>query len=79
MAGILLRIGDNPNASVCEFAVDTEDEIQYLPTTQKKGNGIFENNPNFDLFPPMGSTCVVGNDGSDLLIYMLFSFGWKKL
>lgn len=36
MAGTLLRIGDRPNTNICEFCVDTVDEVQLLPTTTKK-------------------------------------------
>lgn len=30
-------------------------------------------------YAPFGSTCVVGNKDGELILYMLFSFGWKKL
>lgn len=79
MAGMLLRMGDKPNVNIMEFVVDSESEIQYLPTTTNKGSGVFANNSNFDFCVPIGSTCIVGNDGGDLLVYMLFSFGWKKI
>lgn len=79
MAGTLLRIGDRPNVNVCEFVVDTEDEVDFLPTTKEKASGLFAGRPDFDSLPPIGSTCVVGNKEGDLIIYMLFSFGWKKL
>lgn len=79
MAGTLLRIGDNPNINICEFCVDTVDEIQYLPTTTTKASGYFASNPNFDMYPPIGSTCIVGNGDGDLLVYMLFSNGWKEI
>lgn len=75
MSGILLKIGENSNTSIMEFAVDREDEIALLPTTEKSGSGIFNRNK----YAPIGSTCIVGNEGGDLLLYMLFSFGWKKL
>ena len=79
MAGMLLRMGDKPNVNIMEFVVDSESEIQYPPTTTNKGSGVFENNPNFNFIAPIGSSCIVGNDGGDLLVYMLFSFGWKKI
>lgn len=79
MAGMLLRMGDKPNVNIMEFVVDSESEIQYLPTTTNKGSGVFENNPSFNFTAPIGSSCIVGNDGGDLLVYMLFSFGWKKI
>ncbi|WP_313069791.1 hypothetical protein [Lacrimispora sp.] len=79
MAGTLLRIGDKPNVNMCEFVVDTEEEIEYLPTTKKKASGLFNSSPDFDVCPPIGSTCCVGNENGDLIIYMLFTFGWRKL
>lgn len=75
MAGSLLKLGNQYNTRVMEFAVDSETEIQYLPTTKEKGKEMFKN-----IDPvPFGSTCMVGNESGDLEIYMLFSFGWKKL
>jgi len=79
MAGMLLRMGDKPNVNIMEFVVDSESEIQYLPTTTTKGSGIFANNPNFNFTIPIGSTCIVGNQNDTLKVYMLFSFGWKEL
>lgn len=79
MAGMLLRIGDRPNTNICEFCVDTVDEVQLLPTTTKKASGKFENNANFKMYPPIGSTCIVGNGTDDVLFYMLFSNGWKQI
>nr|WP_024835423.1 hypothetical protein [Clostridium sp. 12(A)] len=79
MAGTLLRFGDKPNVSLCEFVIDTEEEIEYLPTTKRKASGPFSGDPHFDVYPPMGSTCCVGNENENVLIYMLFSFGWKKI
>lgn len=79
MAGSLLRYAGKENPELCEFVVDSESELADLPSTTKIGTGIFENNPSFDSFAPIGSVCIVGNEGGDLLIYMLFSFGWKLL
>lgn len=79
MAGILLRMGDRPNVNIMEYVVDSESEIQHLPTTINKGSGIFANNPSFNMTAPIGSTCIVGNNGGNILVYMLFSFGWKKI
>lgn len=79
MAGILLKRGQLDNAALCEFAVDSVDDIQYLPTMTTKATGKFADNPDFARRPPMGSTCIVGNEGGDLLVYQLFSFGWKSL
>lgn len=79
MAGTLLRIGDRPNTNICEFCVDTVDEIQLLPTTTKKASGKFSDNANFKMYPPIGSTCIVGNGTDEVLVYMLFSNGWKQM
>ena len=79
MAGMLLRMGDKPNVNIMEFVVDSESEIKYLPTTNSKGSGAFANNSSFNFIAPIGSTCIVGNEGGELLVYMLFSFGWKKI
>ena len=49
MAGTLLRIGDRPNTNICEFCVDTVDEIQLLPTTNKNASGKFENKKETDI------------------------------
>lgn len=79
MAGTLLRMGDKPNTNIMEFVIDSEDEIKYLPTTTSKGTGIFANDPSFNFFAPIGSTCIVGNENKELFVYMLFTFGWKKI
>lgn len=79
MAGTLLRIGDRPNTNICEFCVDTVDEIQLLPTSTKKASGKFANDTMFKMYPPIGSICTVGNGDEDILVYMLFSNGWKKM
>lgn len=76
MAGQLLRYGDHANVGVMEFVVDSEDELQFLPTMAQPGTNMFSNVG----FAPIGSTCIVGNgEGEDISIYMLFSSGWKKL
>ena len=41
MAGTLLRIGDRPNTNICEFCVDTIDEVSLLPTTTSRGTGKY--------------------------------------
>lgn len=76
MAGICSHFRGKVNVDLAEFVVDTEDEVRDLPTTTEKGKGVFEK---FDHLPPIGSICTVGNEGGDLIIYELFSFGWKKL
>lgn len=79
MAGMLLRIGDRPNTNICEFCVDTVDEVELLPTTTERGKEKFANDTSFKFSVPLGSTCIVGNGDDDVLVYMLFSNGWKKL
>lgn len=79
MAGNLMRKGQQYSTAVCEYAVDSVDEIEYLPTTTKRATGQFADDPRFSSCPPIGSICIVGNEGGDLLVYMLFSFGWKAL
>ena len=79
MAGTLLRIGDRPNTNICEFCVDTVDEVELLPTTTKKASGKFADDANIKMHPPIGSTCIVGNGTEEVLVYMLFSNGWKQM
>ena len=76
MAGICLRYEDRANIELMEFACDTIDEIDNAPTTTRGGIGCFEKYANP---APIGSTLLVGNDGGELLVYMLFSSGWKQL
>ena len=70
------KFGERYNTTLCEFVVDSEDDIKYLPTTTKNGSGEFEH---FNHTCPIGSITTVGNEGGELLVYELFSFGWKKL
>ena len=79
MAGNLIKIGNRYNTAICEYAVDEEDDIQFLPTTIEKATGKFADDPNFAICPPMGSICTVGNEGGELLVYQLYGFGWKRL
>lgn len=79
MAGSTIRISGQNNSDICEFVVDTIEEIKNLPTTTKKGTGDFEGVPGFGYIVPIGSTCIVGNGDDDILIYMLFSNGWKQI
>lgn len=76
MAGICTKFGDKANVNLMEFVCDTEDEVRYLPTTEEKGTGIFSELAHL---APLGSICIVGNEGGDLIIYELFGFGWKKI
>lgn len=76
MAGMCIRYGDRANCGIMEFVADEISEIQDLPTTREFGKGVFEA---YRQTAPLGSTCLVGNEGGDLLVYILFSFGWKKL
>jgi len=76
MAIVCSKFGDHMNAIIMEFVLDAEDEIQFLPTTERKGVGDFDH---FNHTAPIGSTAVIGNDGGELIVYMLFSFGWKRI
>jgi hypothetical protein len=76
MAGLCTHVGGRANTNIMTFCCDTELEIQDLPTMTEHGKGVFED---YKQTCPMGSECYVGNEGGDLLIYKLFSFGWKKL
>lgn len=77
MAVICSKFGERMNTTICEFILDEEDEIQFLPTTEKEGTGEFSH---FNHTAPIGSIAVIGNSGGgDILIYELFSFGWKKI
>jgi hypothetical protein len=76
MAGVCLRYEDKADLNLMEFACDTVDEVDDAPTTTRCGIGCFER---YREPAPMGSTLLVGNDGGELLVYMLFSSGWKQL
>lgn len=80
MAGSLNKRSNSYNESnVCEFVVDTVDEVALLPTTTNKAKGKFAKDVNFQIIPTVGSTCIVGNGKDELKVYMLFSNGWKAL
>ena len=79
MAGNLSTRSGSYNTSVCSFYVDREAEIAQLPTTTKKASGTFADNPDFDVFPALRSTCIVGNYGGETEVYILTSSGWKKM
>lgn len=70
------EFGGSKNIATCNFILDSEDELQFLPTTEKMGSGKFED---FTHHAPIGSTAIVGNDGGELLVFQLYSFGWKKI
>jgi len=76
MAGNLSN--KNYGTGVCEFYIDEDSEVAFLPTTTKKASGTFADDPNFGFTPAVGSTCVVGNGGS-LKVYMLMSSGWNEI
>jgi hypothetical protein len=75
MAGRCIRRLDKANTSIKEFVCDSEEDIKNLPTMTTAGKEDFYGYER----APMGSTCIVGNEGGDVLIYMLFSFGWKQI
>lgn len=85
MAGILAEIGGKPNIETCTFYVDSESEVKDLPTTTTHAKGNFADNPDFKMLPPIGSICIVGKSDTDeeetggLIIYILFTDGWKKI
>lgn len=79
MAGNLMRYANQFNTNVAEYCVDSVDEVSLLPTSTDDAKGKFANDVNFKLHPAIGSTCIVGNDGGDILIYVLFSNGWKEM
>ncbi len=81
MAGSLIQRGNQPNTNICEYVVDTVDEIAYLPTTTKPASGIFKDSPDMEIKPPIGSTCIVGNGTNEVKVYMLFSepVNWKEI
>ena len=79
MAGTCMKYADHPNSGVAEYCVDTAAEIDLLPTMTEKAKGKFADNADFDNLPAMGRVCVVGNGEGDILYYMLFSDGWKKM
>ena len=77
MAGVAMKYGDRANIGFFEFVCDTIDEcVNEAPTTTSKGKGVFSA---YQQFAPMGSTLVVGNEGGDIMTFMLFSFGWKQI
>lgn len=76
MSMVCTKFGGFSNISLCEFVADSVDELlSDAPTTKKKGTGNFAN---FDHYAPIGSTATVNNSGS-IVIYMLFSEGWKEM
>ena len=74
-----LLANESDSSFICEFCVDTVDEVELLPTTNKKASGKFATHANFKMYPPIGSTCIVGNGTEEVLVYMLFSNGWKQM
>ena len=76
MAGIVTRYGARANVGSMEFCRESVDEVQDAPTTTSKGKGVFSA---YQQCAPMGSTLIVGNEGGDLMTFMLFSFGWKQI
>ncbi len=76
MSGLCTYFAGRANTTIMEFVADEISEVQDLPTTTTYGKGVFEA---YKQTAPMGSTCTVGNQGGDVKIYMLFSFGWKEI
>lgn len=76
MAGLHTKINDAPQIGLMEFVCDKIEEVKDAPTTTEMGKGVFAN---CKYYAPIGSTLIVGNEGGDILVYMLFSFGWKQI
>ena len=76
MSGLCTYFAGRANTTIMEFVADEISEVQDLPTTTSHGKGVFEV---YKQTAPMGSICTVGNQGGDVKIYMLFSFGWKEI
>ena len=76
MSMVCTKFGGSSNIALCEFVADSVDEwLSDAPTTKRKGQNNFSD---FDHFAPIGSTATVNSD-SGVLVYMLFSEGWKQL
>lgn len=70
------EFGGSKNIATCSFICDSVDELlSDAPTTKRKGQNNFSD---FDHFAPIGSTATVNSD-SGILVYILFSEGWKQL
>ena len=69
------EFGGQKNTIICSFVCDTVDEVQYLPTTKKKGTGTFSD---FNHYANIGSTVTIGNNGATKVM-MLFSNGWQEV
>lgn len=70
------EFGGSKNIATCSFICDSVDELlSDAPTTKRKGQNNFSD---FDHFAPIGSTATVNSD-SGVLVYILFSEGWKQL
>lgn len=77
MSMVCTKFGGASNIALCELVADSVDELlSDAPTTKKKGTGNFAD---FDHYAPIGSTAIVGNEGGELLVFQLYSFGWKKI
>lgn len=67
----MTRVIEYSQLGTITFACDSSDDINTLPTTDDKKD--------FGMYAPMGSSAICGNEGGETEVYMLFSFGWKKL
>lgn len=76
MSLICSKYGEHGNTIVCEFVCDSVDELlSDAPTTTKMGSGNFAE---FQHYANIGSTATVNSD-SGVLVYILFSEGWKQV
>lgn len=79
MAANLLKTGNDSNAALRTFCVDSIEEIEKLPTMTRGALDDFADIPGMEIPAPMGSQVIVGNEEGEIQIYILFSFGWKDM
>ena len=76
MSMVCTKFGGSSNIALCDFvAYSVYDLLADAHTTKKKWSVIFAY---FDHYAPIGSTATVNNSGS-IVVYMLFSEGWKEM
>lgn len=76
MAANHIKTSYSNKSATDEFVVDKVEEIENLPTTTRAGTGDLSYMKDK---ATLGSTAIVGNEGGSVLVYMLFSFGWKQM
>lgn len=78
MSAKILKTNQMIASGISEYAVDTLDEVDMLPTSTTPATGDLEEEFRNAPLPLIGSTCLVGNNG-DLRVFMLFSDGWMEI